>query len=57
MWDVSFPTRDGIPSPCIGSTVLTTGPAGKSHSEFLFEQLFHLHCLPLQECAWHNYTP
>ena len=36
-WDLNFPTRYQICVPCSGSTVLTTGPSGKSPSTFLFD--------------------
>ena len=45
MWDLSSPTRDHTHAPCIGSTVLPTGPTGQS-LVFLLEVMIAvvLHC-------------
>ena len=38
LWDLSSLTKEGIHSPCIGSTVTTTGPLGKSVNDVLLKR-------------------
>ena len=38
MWDLSSPTRDRTRDPCNESTVLTTGPPGKSQDGYNFKK-------------------
>ena len=48
MWDLSSPSRDQTPAPCLASRVLTTGLPGKS-------QFFHvLHGLHLWFSSYHE---